>query len=68
MKRWNVIHTKSGEVLGTIVRFRRNVGTLAKPVWRVWFQLDHQPEVNGNSRGMIAAYLSAEKTTMEEVR
>lgn len=67
MKRWTV-KTQDGEILGVIVRFHKNVGTLHRPQWRVWFQLDGQPEINADRRSLIAAYLSAEKTTMELVK
>lgn len=56
-KTWTVTNAKTNEVLGTVSRFYKNVGTLAKPHWRVWFELVGNPSINADTRACVAAYL-----------
>lgn len=71
MKTWIIQNTKTGEELARVERFYKNVGTLANPSWRVWFQLVGDPSINADTRSCIAAYIAActkTKTKMVEVK
>ena len=56
-KTWIVQNAKTGEELGRVVRFHRNVGTTMKPVWRTWYMQEGNPSVNADVRSVIAAFL-----------
>ena len=60
---WIVTDAKTGTELGRIERFRKNVGDLRRPCWRVWFQLVGNPSLNADSRGHLAAYLGGAAKT-----
>ena len=71
MKTWIIQNAKTGEELARVERFYKNVGTLAHPSWRVWFQLVGNPAINADTRSGIAAYISSSlgvKTKMVEVK
>ena len=71
MKTWIIQNAKTGEELARVERFYKNVGTLARPSWRVWFQLVGNPAINADTRSCIAAYISGSlgvKTKMVEVK
>lgn len=61
--KWVVTDAKTGEELGRIERFRKNNGDLRNPCWRVWFQLEGNPSVNADARGVLAAYLGGSRKT-----
>lgn len=55
--KWNVFRKSSGEKLGVIEKFYRNVGTTKKPVWRVWYQLEGNASRNADVRSVLAVFL-----------
>lgn len=59
MKTWIIQNAKTGEELARVERFYKNVGTLARPSWCVWFQLAGNPSINADTRSCIAAYISS---------
>lgn len=56
-KTWNIENVKTGEIVARVERFHRNVGTLANPSWRVWFQIVGNPAINADTRSALAAYM-----------
>jgi hypothetical protein len=71
MKTWIIKNAKTGEELARVERFYKNVGTLANPSWRVWYQLVGNPDINADTRSIIASYISGcvgAKTKMVEVK
>lgn len=70
-KTWIIQNSKTGEELARVERFYKNVGTLARPSWRVWFQLVGNPSINADTRSCIAAYIAGcvgVKTKMIEAK
>lgn len=70
-KTWIIQDSKTGEELARVERFYKNVGTLVKPEWRVWFQLAGNPSVNADTRSSIASYINeccGRKVKMQEVK
>lgn len=70
-KTWIIQNSKTGEELARVERFYKNVGTLARPSWRVWFQMVGNPAINADTRSCIAAYIAGcvgVKTKMIEAK
>lgn len=56
--KWAVRSKSSGALLGVIVKYRKNVGTLKNPCWRVRYCLEGNEAVKADTRSCLAVYLA----------
>lgn len=65
---WQVVDAKTGEELGRIERYRRSVGTLSKPEYRIWYRNPDNHDMNADSRGVLAAAYAYDKNAPNNTR
>lgn len=65
--KWWVLNKKTRAVLGVIERFRKNVGTLKNPHWRVWFRVEGHPNIQADSRSQLAVFLAGGSNYVMEI-
>jgi hypothetical protein len=68
-KTYRVVDAKTGEFLGVIEQFRRDispVGWTKMRQTRTWFRLQGREDINADSKGQIAAFLGGQRKTRIE--